>query len=468
MDYQKARGIRKRSLLSLITEQKFGEGKGLGSSVGGAISQKFKAKATGIKESLDPMNWLRKSMGKGAVGDFAVSAWGKMRGRSNKDIEAFGGIGRKKVKNKKDPQFTTIGAGPVKPLQRGDGVADVLGKMFNFMVKTDELHKLNTEIDKTFRQEEMDEDDRRHNKLVETIKKYMRVPKGEAKSEGGFLDDLIKMIKEIWDHIKEYIMPIIEAMTAVFSGIWGTILKAASLVGLDLAIAAAPLALLGLAAYAAAPDKTGGNTEAQTNVMNKIQEKSDFKPTKAGEVVPDEDLKKDSWLGASPAKKARKSRIEKSFELGTEYSPEDAKKIKTAYGVDVPEYNIKEITPENKESSPTTTPTTTKEESSPTTTHKQAPTKAEPKNSKPNPVSAEPLATEPPKSQPVQQPVVTSVPTPLPTQTSNGNDGAPNFSVNNTNNIIGSKSEPKIIQTSSAKIRNVDLNRYLSKGSVVV
>ena len=89
MDYQKARGIKKRSLLSLITEQKFGEGKGLGSSVGGAISQKFKAKATGIKESLDPMNWLRKSMGMGAVGDFAVSAWGKMRGRSNKDIEAL-------------------------------------------------------------------------------------------------------------------------------------------------------------------------------------------------------------------------------------------------------------------------------------------------------------------------------------------------------------------------------------------
>ena len=453
MDYQKARGIRKRSLLSLITEQKFGESKGLGSSVGGAISQKFKAKATGIKESLDPMNWIRKSMGKGAIGDFAVSAWGKMRGRSNKDIEAFGGIGRKKVKNKKDPQFTTIGAGPVKPLQRGDGVADVLGKMFNFMVKTDELHKLNTEIDKTFRQEEMDEDDRRHDKLVETIKKYMRVPKGEAKSEGGFLDDLIKMIKEIWDHIKEYIMPIIEAMTAVFSGIWGTILKAASLVGLDLAIAAAPLALLGLAAYAAAPDKTGGNTEAQTNVMNKIQEKSGFKPTKAGEVVPDEDLKKDGWLGASPAKKARKSRIEKSFELGTEYSPEDAKKIKTAYGVDVPEYNIKKIIPENKESSTTPTPTTKKEEE---------------KNSKLNTVSAETPVTETPKVQPVQQPDITSVPTPMPARPDNINDGTSNVSVNNTNNIIGNKNEPKIIQTSSAKIRNVDLNRYLSNSSVVV
>ena len=45
MEYQKASQIRKKSLLTLIGEKKFEQGKGLGSSIGGAISDKFKAKA---------------------------------------------------------------------------------------------------------------------------------------------------------------------------------------------------------------------------------------------------------------------------------------------------------------------------------------------------------------------------------------------------------------------------------------
>ena len=173
MDYQKARQVRKSGLLSLINEGLFEDDKSFKGAIGGAISDKFKAKSLGIKESLDPLNWARKLAGKGALGDFAVSGLGRLTGRKNKDIEAFGGFARKnQLKNKKDPQFTTISPGPIKPLKTGDSVSDILGKMYNFMLKADQVRKLNDEIEKTFRIEQLDEDERRHKALVAAIRKF--------------------------------------------------------------------------------------------------------------------------------------------------------------------------------------------------------------------------------------------------------------------------------------------------------
>mgnify|MGYP003349644503 CR=1 FL=1 len=54
MEYSKARRIRKTGLFKLIAEKKFEEGQGLGSAIGGAISDKFKAKSMGFEEALDP------------------------------------------------------------------------------------------------------------------------------------------------------------------------------------------------------------------------------------------------------------------------------------------------------------------------------------------------------------------------------------------------------------------------------
>jgi hypothetical protein len=188
MDYQKASQTRKKSLLSLIAEKKFEEGQGIGASIGGAISDKFKAKATGFKEAIDPLNWVRKLTGKGTFGDIATTIAGRAFGRSDKSISYFGGYKRK---NKKDPNFTTVSAGPIKPLRTGDSSADIVAKMYNFMLKTHEINKINDEIEKSFRQEQMDEDDRRHEELVEAIKKSKsKTAKLDPKKEesGGFMD----------------------------------------------------------------------------------------------------------------------------------------------------------------------------------------------------------------------------------------------------------------------------------------
>jgi hypothetical protein len=203
MDYQQARSIRKSSLLSLIAERKFEDGQGIGSSIGGAISDKFKAKATGFKESLDPLNFVRKLTGKGAVGDIAVTGLGRLFGRKDRDIQAFGGYGRKKQRGKKNPQFTSLNSGPIKPLKVGDSVADILGKMYNFMLKTDQIHKLNGEIEQAFRQEQLDEDERRHKELVKAIKGFTKngktavLDKKEGEEKGGFLEPILSGLS-VW------------------------------------------------------------------------------------------------------------------------------------------------------------------------------------------------------------------------------------------------------------------------------
>jgi hypothetical protein len=204
MDYKQASQIRKKSLGTLINENLFQKNKGIGSSVGGAISSKFKAKATGIKESIDPLNLIRKLSGKGAFGDFAVSSAGRVLGRNNAAIEYFGGYAKGKTKkdkkNKKDPLVTTVGAGQVKPLEVGDSVANILAKMYNFMEKTHEIYKLNYEIETAFRQEQMDEDERRHKKLIESItgKKVKPEEKDDKDDEAAaksFIEKLLEGIK---------------------------------------------------------------------------------------------------------------------------------------------------------------------------------------------------------------------------------------------------------------------------------
>lgn len=225
MEYQKASQIRKKSLLTLIGEKKFEQGKGLGSSIGGAISDKFKAKATGIKESLDPLNWLSSMVGQGGFGRMATTAGGRMMGKSDEDIKYFGGYaGKKKKKGKKDPQITSVGAGAVKPLQVGDSIADILGKMYNFMEKTHEIYKLNYEIETAFRQEQMDEDERRHKKLIESIT-GKKVKPEEKDGVESFIEKLLDGIKKAISPILKIISGVVAALSSIASSIVESVLS---------------------------------------------------------------------------------------------------------------------------------------------------------------------------------------------------------------------------------------------------
>jgi len=102
-----------------------------------------------------------------------------------------------KKRSKKDPDYSSVAPGIVRPLKFFDSVADILGKMYNFMTKSGEVYKLNDEIERSFRQEQLDEDGRRHKELVKSIHDFMKSYKrvGKEPEEGkdkdsGFMDFL--------------------------------------------------------------------------------------------------------------------------------------------------------------------------------------------------------------------------------------------------------------------------------------
>jgi len=207
MEYKKAAQIRKKGLFELIVEKKFREEKGLGASIAGAFSDKMKAKAKGYSEKFDRLNMVRALTGNGLIGKSITTLAGRAMGRSENDIRYFGGFGSRKRKIKenkenKDPNFTTIGSDEKASLQPGDSTADVLSKMLSFMTKTHELQKRERELEDVFKQEQLDEDNRRHKELVEAIKGYTKGNKSYVmdnnKSEEtvGFFDGIKKWVME--------------------------------------------------------------------------------------------------------------------------------------------------------------------------------------------------------------------------------------------------------------------------------
>lgn len=197
MDYSQASSIRKKSLSSLIAEKKFGEGLGLGSSIGGAVSEKFKSKAVGIKEKLDPLNWVSALTGKGTFGKIATTLAGRAFGRGDESIEYFGGYGR----SKKDPQRTNIGPGRVLPLRVGDSTADILAKMYNLTKITFEKDKTQKEIEVSFRKEQLEEDERRHKKLIDELLKLQKGEKPQQETDKTFIEKIMDGLKSTLGNI---------------------------------------------------------------------------------------------------------------------------------------------------------------------------------------------------------------------------------------------------------------------------
>ena len=218
MEYRQADKIRGKSLLELISEKKFKEDQSLGSSIAGAFSDKMKAKAVGIKEKLDPLNMVKSLAGNGVIGKSLVTMVGRASGRSEENIRRFGGYGsrKRKLKERNDPNFTTIGSDEDEDIEPGDSVANVIAKLTSFMEKKHELEKKDREIDEAFRKEQIDEDDRRHKELVTAIRDFTKGRKSytvETKDEGlGWFDGIKKWIMDTFGDflvLKEFLKPLV-------------------------------------------------------------------------------------------------------------------------------------------------------------------------------------------------------------------------------------------------------------------
>ena len=201
--YRKANRIGKSKLTSLIRSRWENGEQGLMSSVGGAMSDKVRAMGVRTKRKFDPLNWVGGAAGMlpfigGATRWAAVSGLGALFGRDPETIREFGGWAR----SKKDSKHTKIGPGQVRDLQSGDSSADILAKMYNFMLKDHERQKKEHELADDFKKEQEMESERRHQKLIEEIHKLVggtptEEPKKEEPKTKTFFDSILGGIKSI-------------------------------------------------------------------------------------------------------------------------------------------------------------------------------------------------------------------------------------------------------------------------------
>ena len=163
-------------------------GKGVGSALGGAISDKLKARATGVKEKFDPMNVAKFMTGGSRL---APAIMGRLTGRSQSDINYFAG-------NRKNTytQVPTSMANADGNL--GGSAIEMLNKMFSFMAKMREEDVRKRETAKQFTEEQKVEEQRRHNDFLNVLRKYTSLNnttlvEKNKEEEGGFnLFDYIK------------------------------------------------------------------------------------------------------------------------------------------------------------------------------------------------------------------------------------------------------------------------------------
>lgn len=89
-----------------------------------------------------------------------------------------------KVGNVETAFFTNQSSGQQNSLRKKDSISDVAGKLFNFMNYAEDERKIHFELYRNFEQEHRDEDKKRHNELIEALKKQRKQkPKLEEKKK---------------------------------------------------------------------------------------------------------------------------------------------------------------------------------------------------------------------------------------------------------------------------------------------
>jgi len=173
---------------------KITSGKGVGSALGGAISDKFKARVTGVKEKFDPMN-IAKFMTGGSR--LAPAILGRITGRSQSDINYFAGDKNKRSGYTQMPSsMSTPGEG------LGGSAVEVLNRMLAFMQSSREDDIKRKDTAKQFTEEQKVEEQRRHNEFLKVLKEYTSLGSTTTlvskKEEGGdFLSGLMDTVKSM-------------------------------------------------------------------------------------------------------------------------------------------------------------------------------------------------------------------------------------------------------------------------------
>lgn len=257
-DYRQARRTGQISLTDLIARN-IAEGGGFG-SVGKAVSQKFAAKRTRIREAFDPLNIASMMVGRTKLG---TAILGRMMGRSADDIQYFArkGAGREAAY---DPFFARVGSGSLQPVKQNEGMGDTFAKLYNLIKKNIDDETKRREIEKNFREEQSLEDERRFNELLAAITGGAR-PKATPveKKEGGLLD-FIKGLLSSFTGMFSALSPVIKMLGSGLLKIFEALLAAGKTL---LQFLASPTGFITAIAVA----QIGASLKATSDVEQKIE-----------------------------------------------------------------------------------------------------------------------------------------------------------------------------------------------------
>jgi hypothetical protein len=227
MSYQEASRIRNSGLLSLIAKNKFQQGQSLGKSIKSAIGSKLKARVTGIKEIFDPLNLISSITGSGVIGKSIRTLAGRAMGKSDEDIQYFGGYARRnrtrtdnsrvsprngnstgiKVEKLTRALFNeSVSDGQKRKMQKGDGLAEIMAKIYNVFKNGSEEEKLHNELDRNFKKQKEKEKDKWNDELIKAItgskrKKTAKTTATQASSGMGLLS-LLALLYEAFKIFK--------------------------------------------------------------------------------------------------------------------------------------------------------------------------------------------------------------------------------------------------------------------------
>jgi hypothetical protein len=152
MNYQQAADTRKKGLFSAITD-KLVAGQGIGSSVGGAISEKTQATVKGFKEKFDILN-IAKTLTGGS--NLAPALLGRLTGRKKEDIAYFAGAKNKKI-------------GGLSSTKTNEMAVEVLGLIYREMLRTEEQRKIDFADAEEEKNKELEAEDTRNKQIIAAL-----------------------------------------------------------------------------------------------------------------------------------------------------------------------------------------------------------------------------------------------------------------------------------------------------------
>ena len=226
LNYQQAKAVRGQSLKDVIADELV-RGKGFGSAITGAIGLKTQARIKGIKEKFDPLNIVKFLTFGSRLGP---ALYGRLFGRSQKDIEYF--AGRAKPIGRKDKKLTKDGTDGEEDTA---GMKTVLKQILTFMKKTHEQDMLLREEENNLKESNKLNDEKRHKELLKALGAVgTQQPTAKAvpvkEKESGFLQNIMQEVEDSVQGIKDKIQKTINDLEERIKGFTE---KLAALAGLE-------------------------------------------------------------------------------------------------------------------------------------------------------------------------------------------------------------------------------------------